>query len=435
MYVKNGMPYFKRALESVLGQSYKNIEVIVVDGGSTDGTKELADQYAINDRRVHVLSCDKGSVGAQFNMGLEYASGKYVAIVESDDYILPEMYEKEIAIADETGCDILRADNYIFYGPEGQEHRIRIEISHDHSLYERVIRHAIEPEHAMLGGSFWTGLYRRDFLLKQNIKMNESSGAAYQDLGFLFLATSLADTIYMMPDAYYCYRKDNPGSSCNSPTNMLNVQTECQFLRSELKKRGIWEQNKETYITWKIRNELWFCSCLSEEKEEEYSSYLYADLRQIIQPESIEPDNYPVREAAVIKAVLGGEEDLKNLLHESRAYQTDLIDKINCLSDEQQIYIFGAGNVGEIMVSVLERHGLYPAAFVDNNSLLWGTEKMGLNVIGIDDVLNEEDGFFIICSEFYSLEIRNQLLKHGIPRDRLAVCSSMDGAVRLLISD
>ena len=115
MYVKNGMPYFERAIRSVVNQTLSDIEVLVIDGGSTDGTIELVQEYECKDERVRLLRCDVGSVGAQFNLGLREAKGEYIGIVESDDYILPEMYEKEYWCAKEVDCDVLRADNYIFF--------------------------------------------------------------------------------------------------------------------------------------------------------------------------------------------------------------------------------------------------------------------------------------------------------------------------------
>lgn len=73
MYVKNGAPYFKRSLDSVISQTLQDIEVLIVDGGSTDGTLSVAEEAAEKDERVRILCCGKGSVGAQFNLGLREA--------------------------------------------------------------------------------------------------------------------------------------------------------------------------------------------------------------------------------------------------------------------------------------------------------------------------------------------------------------------------
>ena len=98
-----------------------------------------------------------------------------------------------------------------------------------------------------IGGSYWTGIYKRDFLINNSIWENETKGAAYQDFGFLFLTSALAKSVYFMKEAFYCYRKDNLLSSCNSPRSLNLVETEYQFIKENLIQRGLWEKYKKYY--------------------------------------------------------------------------------------------------------------------------------------------------------------------------------------------
>ena len=91
--VYNVKDYLERCVSSILCQTYKNIEVILVDDGSTDGSGELAEEIAKRDKRVKVIRKTNGGVSSARNVGIETATGEYVGFVDGDDYIDPDMYE------------------------------------------------------------------------------------------------------------------------------------------------------------------------------------------------------------------------------------------------------------------------------------------------------------------------------------------------------
>lgn len=92
--VYNVLPYLENCLNSVLNQTYKNIEVILIDDGSTDGSGEICDKYASQDDRIIVFHQKNKGQSVARNVGLELAKGKYVSFVDSDDYINKKMIEK-----------------------------------------------------------------------------------------------------------------------------------------------------------------------------------------------------------------------------------------------------------------------------------------------------------------------------------------------------
>ena len=436
MYVKNGMPYFKRALESVAAQTLQNIEILVIDGGSTDGTIEYTKQCRDTDSRIRLLFSEKGSVGAQFNLGVGEAAGEYIGIVESDDYILPEMYEKELACAKKYRCDVLRADNMVFFGDGDKEVCLRTKVSNKEGDYNRLICASREPENVLIGGSFWTGLYRRTFLTEQDIRMNESPGAAYQDFGFLFLTGDLAERILFMPEAFYCYRKDNPNSSCNRPDRLEMPIAEYDFLENELKKRGLWKQYKEHFLLWKIRNERWFYFNLEESMKESYIKLLYQDL------ETLKGGDFTFallhnKETELLYEASKGEEQLGGYLREKDRIWEESMRKIeeNKGSEQKQIYLFGAGNIGRILQHFLEKQKGILLAYADNGEQLWGKVMNGLKVLRPQDGVEDKDALFIVCSENYACEIYKQLRENGVDQYRIAVCDDMDSCIRFVMKN
>ena len=106
--------YLPRCIESALFQTLEDIEIICVDDGSTDGCGAMLDEYARRDSRVKVIHQPNGGYGKAMNAGLRAATGEYFAVLESDDFILPDAYEILYANARKFDADIVRADYYFF---------------------------------------------------------------------------------------------------------------------------------------------------------------------------------------------------------------------------------------------------------------------------------------------------------------------------------
>ena len=104
--VYNVEPYLRRCLDSVTGQTYAALEILLVDDGSTDGSGGICDEYAAKDVRVKVIHKKNGGAALARNAGLETASGGWIGFVDSDDYIESDPYEYLLDLAERTGADI-----------------------------------------------------------------------------------------------------------------------------------------------------------------------------------------------------------------------------------------------------------------------------------------------------------------------------------------
>ena len=94
---KKPLDFLKDRIESILNQTYGNLEIILVDDGSPDSCGKICEKYALSDSRVKVVHQKNAGVAAARNVGLDLAEGDYVTFVDSDDYIQPQMYEKMIS--------------------------------------------------------------------------------------------------------------------------------------------------------------------------------------------------------------------------------------------------------------------------------------------------------------------------------------------------
>lgn len=109
--VWNAHEYLNRCVDSILAQTYKNLEVLLVDDGSTDDSLAICRQYAEQDKRVRVFHKDNGGQASARNYALDRATGDYIGFVDNDDWILPTMYERLYELMVEHDADVGRCDD------------------------------------------------------------------------------------------------------------------------------------------------------------------------------------------------------------------------------------------------------------------------------------------------------------------------------------
>ena len=112
--------YLRKCVDSILVQTYKNLEIILVDDGSPDNCGKICDEYAAKDSRIKVIHQQNGGLSAARNAGLDIATGEYIGFVDSDDYIAPDMYEKLYEALKKAGAD-LAVCNFIYVDSGGND--------------------------------------------------------------------------------------------------------------------------------------------------------------------------------------------------------------------------------------------------------------------------------------------------------------------------
>ena len=241
--IYNVEQYIRQCLDSVINQTLYDIEIICVDDGSTDQSSKILDDYAQKDSRIRVIHKKNSGYGNSINVGMDAARGEYLAILESDDVIVPEMYEELSAIGDHYNVDIVKGDFYKFTESEtGNKELVPFRIV-GKGMYNRV--HFLDRDRSLVMKHSlvytWCGIYRSKFLRENHIRHNETPGASYQDNGFWFQTMSLAKTVYFVSKYYYCLRRDNPNSSIYSREKVYCICEEYDFILDFL------QQHPRTY--------------------------------------------------------------------------------------------------------------------------------------------------------------------------------------------
>lgn len=155
--VYNVEPYVRRCLDSVVNQTYKDLEILVIDDGSTDDSGKICDKYK-RDERVKVFHTENRGLSAARNLGLDNASGEWIGFVDSDDWIEPDMYEVLLKRAEETGADIAECGFYIDYPSKYSTCTVNTEAVSSKDALNALINESLRTE-------VWNKIFRSNLFL------------------------------------------------------------------------------------------------------------------------------------------------------------------------------------------------------------------------------------------------------------------------------
>ena len=217
--VYNAEAFLNTGVESVLAQTYPDLELILVDDGSTDGSGALCDGYATQDPRVRVIHKENGGASSARNTGLRAATGDFIYFLDSDDRIVPTLLEKLCASAEENHAELVFFDAYAV---EEQTGRIS-ETNYGHrELYApdsgaALMRKMVANKDFHMG--VWQLLYRKSFFDRTGLTFVE--GIIYEDFLFTCQAYCLAARVSYVPEYLY-YRQYRANSVMTSKKTMKN---------------------------------------------------------------------------------------------------------------------------------------------------------------------------------------------------------------------
>ena len=221
----NVKKYIKQCIESVINQTLKDIEILCVDAGSEDGTLEILKEYSEKDERIHVFLSNKKSYGAQVNQGIANARGEYISIVETDDYIKEDMLESLYNLSEFGYIDIVKSTFYHVYEEEGEQKIVVDRAKKNLKYYGTIFLAKDHPLFLEGHPSIWAAIYKKSFLVENNITFMEAPSGGWVDNPFLFETFLSAKTITYKDEPYYYYRELNPSSSTNDMKDLTLPMT------------------------------------------------------------------------------------------------------------------------------------------------------------------------------------------------------------------
>lgn len=433
-YVKNGEKYIEQCIRSVMNQTLRELDIIVVDGESTDATPAILEALAQEDARIRLYTC-AGSVGAQFNCGLRAAVGEYIGICEGDDYIPENKYEVLYDIAKENRCDIVKAAYRQVIHVKGKEYGFAINYRPEEVL-ERVVEAGSQGDRFVRLGvdGFWSGIYERQFLLDNAVFMNETRGAAYQDITFSFLAQLYAKRCYFLREPLHNYRLDNEEASMYAAGCIETHYKEYGLLEGILKERRLWEKYKDIFLAWELVSYTHFCRMIAREIRYEKIHEVYGHLCRQIKDNTIYMEEDCLEMKEVYEALMEGEPAFRDVVLKEEARDTRMIEYFRGrFRSEGKVAIFGAGHIGEILCTYARLQGK-EILMIDNGKAAQEAGCCGEKVYPADVVRQNRSLTYLVANYKYGEEIRKQLMGMGIDEQHIILCQNEDCFLRRIFA-
>ncbi|MEN8078825.1 glycosyltransferase [Clostridioides difficile] len=204
--------YIQKCIISILHQTYTNIEIIVVDDGSTDKTGEIIDNISKNDKRINILHKKNEGVSVARNSGIEISKGEYLVFVDGDDYIAPDYVEYMVNLIENTGSDFCLSKYCFTKNGEKQ-----IEVENIEKLQpEDATALLLSPE-VIVG--CWNKIFKRSLIVDNNIYF---STTLFYGEGLTFITTisQLSNSVGVGNRKVYYYRRNNEDSA----TTKFNIE-------------------------------------------------------------------------------------------------------------------------------------------------------------------------------------------------------------------
>lgn len=268
----NVEPYLVECMESITRQTLKDIEIICINDGSTDGTLEILKNYAEKDSRIVLIDKENGGYGIGMNIGMSVATGEYIGIVEPDDFVPVNMFGDLYEIAKEYDLDFVKADFYRFErAKNGDMYLTYNHLDRKNEHYNQVFDPSHTPEAIRFIMNTWSGIYKKSFLDEYNIRHNETPGASFQDNGFWFQTFAFAKRGMIIDKPYYMNRRDNPNSSVKNVQKIYCINAEYDHIRDVLMEHPeTWERFKTYYTLKRFHNSVATLRRISNEFKRDY---------------------------------------------------------------------------------------------------------------------------------------------------------------------
>lgn len=199
--VYNVEAYLEQCLDSIVKQTYKNIEIILVDDGSTDRSGDICDKYAVLYEFITVYHKENGGLSSARNYGLEKALGEYLAFIDSDDWVKESMFEVMVEGAIESEADVVICNCIRYFTQENQKAR---EIKEKNATIYKGQRAVIRLYSDF---SACNKIYKK--ILFQNIRYPE--GKLYEDARTTYRIAEKVNTLMVTPEPLYFYRQRETG--------------------------------------------------------------------------------------------------------------------------------------------------------------------------------------------------------------------------------
>lgn len=404
--------YLRRCVDSVLCQTYADLEIILVDDGTDDGCDLICDAYKEQDSRVCVIHKQNGGLSSARNSGLEIASGDYIGFVDSDDYIEPEMYERLIGCM-ESDVDVVTCDTKHEWGNvyKGASDRRKVSFPPQKMYGKDALKGFLLLR--KIETAAWNKLYRRGVF--ENLRF--PTGKVYEDVPVVWeiIKRSRAVVNNGYADYHYFHRSGSITRGEFFTERLLDGDCFAREILADVK-RNYPELTEEASLL-NARFLLDLMSQLLRSRNRDSFEDIFSEMQQelLCHGEMIRKSKYI-------------DEGLRNALlscaKDSYSEQKKRSDQNGDAGERMEIFgqndrrvmsksvFFGCGGLCHIILGYWKEFGVHPEYLCDNNAELWGTYIAGIPVIAPADIPRDGSERIFITTVHHR-EVFEQLIAMG----------------------
>lgn len=210
MPIYNVEEYIRQGIESVLNQTYKKLEIILVDDGSKDTSGNICDEYAKKDNRIKVIHKENGGVSSARNAGINIATGKYIMFIDPDDFFENNACELLYNEIEDKDADYVMA-NYVYTNHKGEKWgKTMFSVNNNFEVSMNDYKKAL----FVMNSVIWNKIFKRDFIEKHKLRFIEEILA--EDAVFSMYCYAYAEKGYYINDVVYNYRQSRQSKSLST---------------------------------------------------------------------------------------------------------------------------------------------------------------------------------------------------------------------------
>lgn len=183
--IYNTETYLRQCLDSLVEQTLADIQIVCINDGSTDASLQIITEYRAKDARITLLDKENSGYGDSLNKALALAEGDYIGIVEPDDYVALDMFERLHEVAHQYNADVVKSNYFDYCSGTGQDAFME---NLAYEVYNTPFSPLERPSILLHGAAIWSAIYKRSYLDSNKIQFLPTPGASYQDTGFCFKA-------------------------------------------------------------------------------------------------------------------------------------------------------------------------------------------------------------------------------------------------------
>ncbi|MDR2869804.1 MAG: glycosyltransferase [Deferribacteraceae bacterium] len=280
--VYNVEQYLRECMDSILAQTLREIEIICVDDGSTDGSLAILQEYAAKDERVQILTQANAGAGAARNKGLAVARGEYLSFLDGDDFFDKRMLAIAYAKARKAAADIAIYKNRKYDNSTGKYSKTKYQfekyVPKRSFTYKDISKYIFN----IFYNWTWNKLFRREFIESNNIKFQEVFRT--NDLFFTCVAFVQAKSIVFINKVLMSYRVGIRSSQTTNDEHPLDFLKAFDALQYHLVSCGVYEAVKQSYINWLLSGCM--ANLHSQEGKDGYK-LVYSAIKEVLSQNSI----------------------------------------------------------------------------------------------------------------------------------------------------